>query len=124
MHEVLSRWGQRTKHEEYATSVDWRKINAVCPLAQRNANKLPSCSDNDGVIIDSCIGRLNTLNRHDEVLMLGLRFIGGCSLRRIAKVMEKSLLEIRTALNSSEAFLEGCLSMLEVPLDMDDEVRI
>ena len=55
-------------------------------------------------------------------MILGQRFIGGLSLRQIANEMSMGKDAVHDSLRASEAFLAGCLVMLNIRLDMDLEV--
>lgn len=123
MQEVLERWGRWAASEEKCTSVDWPAMSVpVIPPAQRRGAH-PVCSDDDGLIIDGCVARLGkTVSSPDDMLILGMRFIGGLSLRQIAVEVLTTVPAVRKSLGASEAFLAGCLAALDVPLDMDPEV--
>lgn len=101
--------------------VDWPSLS-VLPQHLPEASGKPGCSDEDGIAIDSCIAQMSLVCPQDELLILGLRFIGGLSLRQIAAEMETPVHDIRKALSASEAFLAGCLLAFGITLDMDPEV--
>jgi len=44
--------------------------------------------------------------------------------RAIARVMKRDEKLVRIMLQMAEGFVEGCLAMLDVPLDMDPTVEI
>ncbi|EPD3105566.1 antiterminator Q family protein [Salmonella enterica] len=121
MQEVLERWGRWAASEEYCSMVDWPSLS-VLPQHLPEASGKPGCSDEDGIAIDSCIAQMSLVCPQDELLILGLRFIGGLSLRQIAAEMETPVHDIRKALSASEAFLAGCLLAFGITLDMDPEV--
>ncbi|EEK2577584.1 antitermination protein Q [Salmonella enterica subsp. enterica serovar Montevideo] len=121
MQEVLERWGRWAAGEEYCSMVDWPSLS-VLPLRLPEPSGKPGCSDEDGIAIDSCIAQMSLVCPREELLILGLRFIGGFSLRQIAEDMEIPVYDVRKALNASEAFLAGCLLAFGITLDMDPEV--
>ncbi|HBM0094875.1 TPA: antitermination protein Q [Salmonella enterica subsp. enterica serovar Blitta] len=123
MQEVLERWGRWAASEEYCSMVDWPSLS-VLPQRLPEASGKPGCSDEDGIAIDSCIAQMSLVCPRDELLILGLRFIGGLSTRAIAEVMQTDRNIIRKALSASAAFLAGCLLAFGITLDMDPEVRI
>lgn len=83
MQEVLERWGRWAAHDENCASVDWPAMSVTpCRSPTRGGR---TCSDNDGFLIDGCINRLSSRVNYDEVLYLGMRYIGGLSLRQIAR---------------------------------------
>lgn len=117
---VLERWGRWAVSEEKCTSVDWPSMS-VTP-AQVPVGSGQSCSDDDGLMIDGCIARLKAVRQEEEILMLGLRYIARMPQRDIADATGASRLFVRQRLQAAEDFVEGCLSMLDLPLDMDPEV--
>ncbi|ECD6764628.1 antitermination protein Q [Salmonella enterica subsp. enterica serovar Newport] len=121
MQEVLERWGRWAAGEEYCSMVDWPSLS-VLPQPLPEPSGKPGCSDEDGIAIDSCIAQMSLVCPREELLILGLRFIGGFSLRQIAEDMEIPVYDVRKALNASEAFLAGCLLAFGITLDMDPEV--
>lgn len=123
MQEVLERWGRWAASEEYCSMVDWPSLS-VLPQRLPEASGKPGCSDEDGIAIDSCIAQMSLVCPQDELLIVGLRFIGGLSTRAIAEVLQTDRNIVRKALSASEAFLAGCLLAFGITLDMDPEVRI
>ncbi|ECY1034998.1 antitermination protein Q [Salmonella enterica] len=121
MQEVLERWGRWAAGEEYCSMVDWPSLS-VLPQRLPEPSGKPGCSDEDGIAIDSCIAQMSLVCPREELLILGLRFIGGFSLRQIAEDMEIPVYDVRKALNASEAFLAGSLLAFGITLDMDPEV--
>lgn len=121
MQEVLERWGRWAISEEKCTSVDWPAMS-VTPARLPVAGGGKSCSDDDGLMIDGCVSRFKKLRDREDVLILGLRYIGGLPLRQIAEALNMDLNAVRRSLYSTEAFLEGCLATFCIPLDMDPEV--
>ncbi|EAC0927543.1 antitermination protein Q [Salmonella enterica subsp. enterica serovar Java] len=119
---VLERWGRWAASEEYCSMVDWPSMSVV---PQRvTASGKPGCSDEDGAAIDTCIAHMSMVCPHDDLLVLGLRFIGGFSTRSIAESVNRSHISVRTSLRASEAFLEGALVLQGIRLDMDPEVAL
>lgn len=120
MQEVLERWGRWAASEEYCSLVDWPAMS-VTPGRKPEAGK-PGCSDEDGLAIDTCVAHMSTVRDVDDILILGQRFIGGHTTRQIAEVMAIPRMQVRASLNASEAFLNGCLVMQGIRLDMDPVV--
>ncbi|WP_237765974.1 antiterminator Q family protein [Escherichia albertii] len=119
---VLERWGRWAASEEYCSMVDWPSMS-VTPQRVPFSGK-PGCTDEDGAAIDTCIAHMSMVCPHDDLLILGLRFIGGLSTRSIAEAMQCSHLSVRTSLRASEAFLSGALTLQGIRLDMDYEVAL
>lgn len=103
--------------------VDWPSLS-VLPQRLPEPSGKPGCSDEDGIAIDSCVAQMSLVCPREELLILGLRFIGGLSTRSVAEAMQTDRHHVRTSLNASEAFLAGCLLAFGITLDMDPEVRI
>lgn len=122
MQEVLERWGQWAASEEYCSLVDWPALSVTPYGTSEPRRSKPGCSDEDGLTIDTCVAHMSTVRPHDDVLMLGLRFIGGHSLRQIAEIVGESRDSVLDSLRASEAFLNGCLVIQGISLDMDLEV--
>lgn len=120
MQEVLERWGRWAASEEYCSLVDWPAMS-VTPGCKPEAGK-PRCSDEDGMTIDTCVAHMSTVRDVDDILILGQRFIGGHTTRQIAERMAIPRMQVRGSLNASEAFLNGCLVMQGIRLDMDPVV--
>ena len=120
MQEVLERWGRWAASEEYCSLVDWPAMS-VTPGRKPEAGK-PGCSDEDGLAIDTCVAHMSMVRDVDDILILGQRFIGGHTTRFIAEAMDIPRMQVRASLNASESFLNGCLVMQGIRLDMDPVV--
>lgn len=120
MQEVLERWGRWAAREEHCSRVDW-PMKSVISECKPDAAK-PGCSDEDGLAIDTCVAHMSAVRDPEDILILGLRFIGDQTTRSIAKSMDLPRLQVRASLNASEAFLNGCLVIQGTRLDMDPVV--
>ncbi|UIA84914.1 antitermination protein [Erwinia tracheiphila] len=79
-----------------------------------------SCTDNDAMIIDTCVGRLK--QKHpDEYALLVDHYIRDISKRAIGRKLKLSEGMIRIKFQMAEGFVEECLSMLDVELEMEME---
>lgn len=79
----------------------------------------PVCSDNDGMILDSCISRL--MKTHpDEHALLVAHYLYRISLRSIARRRRCADGTIRKQLQTAEGFIEGVLCTLEVTLECEN----
>ncbi|MGF2651802.1 antiterminator Q family protein [Serratia marcescens] len=121
---VLEKWGGWAFSEENCSVVDWQAISAGFKslLSPQTGGK--TCSDDDGIMIDSCIARLRQLRREDEMLILALRYIAGYSQRDIATTVELPRAAVERHLQAASNFVEGCLAIIGTSLDMDPEVRL
>lgn len=112
---VLERWGVWSRHH-YET--DYSSIAAGFKgLLPQDASAM-SCSDNDAMIIDSCVARLK-IKRPEEHKLIEEHYLKGMSKRKIAKLYQRDEKLIRIKLQMGEGFVEGCLSMLDIKLEME-----
>ncbi len=86
-------------------------------ISQRQA-----CSDSDALIIEGCLARLRQ-KRPDEHSLLVAHYLYGISKRKLAKARKKDEKLIRIEIQMAEGFIDGCLSMLEISLEMDPEIK-
>ncbi|KAB7897651.1 antitermination protein Q [Rouxiella sp. S1S-2] len=120
--QVLERWGGWAAADN--SQLDWqRTANGFKSLLPNSSKSRLSCCDDDGLLIDGCITRLKTL-RPEEYQLLVLHYVMNQPKRAIARVMKRDEKLVRIMLQMAEGFVEGCLAMLDVPLDMDPTVEI
>lgn len=114
---VLERWGGWAGSE--SSGVDYSSIAAGFKglIPQITKNRL-SCSDDDGLIIDSCLARLQKKKPYEHSLLVA-HYLYGISKRKIARMRKKDEKIIRIEIQMAEGFIDGCLSMLNVKLDCD-----
>ncbi|QEW32001.1 antitermination protein Q [Erwinia billingiae] len=114
---VLERWGGWAASE--GAGVNYSSIAAGFKgLLLQTMPSRAACSDGDGLIIDGCLARLR-LKKPYEYRLLVDHYLCGLSKRKIAKLNRKDERMIRIEIQMAEGFIEGCLSMLDVVLDMD-----
>ncbi|WP_241609033.1 antiterminator Q family protein [Rosenbergiella australiborealis] len=77
-----------------------------------------SCSDSDGLIIDGCMCQLAKI-RPEEHKLLVAHYIYGIPKRQIARRLKRNEKCIRVHIQLGEGFIDGCLSMLEIKLEMN-----
>lgn len=77
-----------------------------------------ACSDSDALIIEGCLARLKQ-KKPDEHSLLVAHYLYRISKRKIAKVRGKDEKLVRIEIQLAEGFIDGCLSMLDVNLEMD-----
>lgn len=114
---VLERWGAWAASGN--DNVDY------APIAAGFKNLLPStrkarvsCSDDDGLLIS---GAMTLLKKHDPYLcrLLELHYIQRATLRSMEAHLGISRNLVSARLLKAEGFIDGCLSALGVPLEMD-----
>lgn len=121
--QVLERWGKWASEDN--TGIDWSPIAAgFSGLLPFRASLRPSCTDDDGLIIDNCVLQLKKVRQPEELSLIMAYYVKGYSKRTIARKRRVDERLIRAKLQIAEGFIEGCLSMLEVRLDMDPEVNV
>jgi len=114
---VLELWGAWAASD--SCNIDFSPIAAGFKGLVPHTNKTRiMCSDNDGLIIEGCLARLMKRKPYDYHLLVG-HYVYMVSKRQMAKIRKKSEKQIRIEMQLAEGFIEGCLSMLDVNLDID-----
>lgn len=119
---VLERWGGWASGDN--SGVDYSPIAAGFKgiLPQTGKSRL-SCCDDDGLVIEGCMAQLKR-RRPDEYQLIVLHYIFNIPKRAIARGFNKDEKLIRIALRMGENFIEGCLAMLDIRLEMDPEAEL
>ena len=118
---VLERWGAWAASD--SSGVDYSPIAAGFQgLLPYTSKKRLACSDSDALIIEGCLARLKQ-KRPDEHSLLVAHYLYGISKRKLAKARKKDEKLIRIEIQMAEGFIDGCLSMLEISLEMDPEIK-
>lgn len=113
---ILELWGTWSRHK---LEMDYASIAAGFKgLLPQNANAL-SCTDDDALKIDACVGKLKQ-KRPDEYQTLCDYYIKKISKRQLAKLKKCDEKLIRIKLQLAEGFIDGCLSMLDVKLECEN----
>ncbi|MHA1141523.1 antiterminator Q family protein [Enterobacter mori] len=114
---ILERWGGWAASD--SSGVDYSPIAAGFRgiLAQTSKTRL-SCTDDDALIIEGCLARLQKSKPYEHSLLVA-HYLYGISKRKIAKSRKKDEKLIRIEIQMAEGFIDGCLSMLDIKLDMD-----
>lgn len=118
--EVLSRWGVWARENP---RVGYSHIAAGFKGLLPQQKGRASCCDDDGLIIDGAVGYLVRLRRPEESELIVRHYVYGQSKRCIAKHLKCGEVEIRRQIQVAESFIDGCLCMLGVPLEMDVYVK-
>lgn len=115
--EKLERWGAWAASE--SLGVDYASIAAGFKglIPQTSKSRL-SCTDDDALIIEGCLARLQKRKPYEHSLLVA-HYLFGISKRKIAKARKKDEKLIRIEIKMAEGFIDGCLSMLNVKLEMD-----
>jgi hypothetical protein len=118
---VLERWGAWAANDN--SQVDWSPIAAGFKglLPSKSSLRL-SCCDDDGLIIDSAVGKLKQVFQQDELDLLFLHYVYCVSKRSIARKKKISEGRVRQRMQVAEGFVRGCLEMIGAKLDMDDYI--
>ncbi|MBT2102149.1 antitermination protein Q [Enterobacter mori] len=114
---VLELWGAWAASDY--SNVDFSPIAAGFKglLPQTSKTRI-MCSDDDGLIIEGCMARLLKKRPYDYQLLVG-HYVYMIPKRRIAKRYKKSEKQIRIEMMLAEGFIEGCLSMLNIKLELE-----
>ncbi|WP_368770476.1 antiterminator Q family protein [Enterobacter cloacae] len=114
---ILERWGGWAASD--SSGVDYSRIAAGFKglLPQTRKSRL-SCTDDDALIIEGCLARLQKRKPYEHSLLVA-HYLYGIPKRKIAKACKKDEKIIRIEIQMAEGFIAGCLSMLEVKLDME-----
>ncbi|MHA8952510.1 antiterminator Q family protein [Klebsiella pneumoniae] len=115
---VLERWGGWASMD--SSGVDYSHIAAGFKglLPQCGKTRL-SCTDDDALIIEACMARLRSKKPYEHSLLVA-HYLYGMSKRKIAKARKKDEKLIRIEIQIAEGFIDGCLCMLDVKLELDD----
>ncbi|SKC22494.1 Phage antitermination protein Q [Kosakonia radicincitans] len=114
---VLVRWGNWSKHK-VENEVGYAPIAAGFKGLLPEKAPLEICTENDAMIIDSCMVKLK-LKRPDEYALLFEHYVKDVPKRAIGRRLKLSEGMIRIKFQMAEGFIDGCLSMLNVGLEMD-----
>lgn len=117
---ILERWGGWASSD--SSGVDYSPIAAGFKglLPQTSKTRL-SCTDDDALVIEGCLARLQKRKPYEHSLLVA-HYLYGISKRKIAKARKKDEKLIRIEIQMAEGFIDGCLSILDVQLDMDVEL--
>ncbi|MBD2782521.1 antiterminator Q family protein [Xenorhabdus szentirmaii] len=116
--QVLVRWGGWSTSE--STRVGWSPVAAgFSGLVSASGGNRLTCSDEDGLIVDLCVARLQMRGRDEELEYIQQYYMYGRSKREIARDQCVSESLVRHKMQVAESFIAGCLEMLDIQLDMD-----
>ena len=116
---ALKRWGGWAASD--SSGVNYSPVAAGFKgLLPQTCKTRLSCSDNDGLIINCAMTRLK---KHDPLLcvMLEWYYIHCIPVRVMGKKLGISHTQVLKRLQAAEGFIEGCLAMVDVTLEMDIE---
>jgi len=118
---VLERWAGWASSDN--AGVDYSPIAAGFKglLPQTGKTRL-SCSDDDALIIESCLAQLQKRKPYEHSVLVA-HYLYRISKRSLAKATHKDEKLIRIEIQMAEGFIDGCLSMLGVSLEMDIEIK-
>ncbi|WP_139537868.1 antiterminator Q family protein [Klebsiella spallanzanii] len=114
---VLGLWGgwAATDH----SGLDYSHIAAGFKgLLPHSGKSRLCCTDDDALIIEGCLARLRDKKPYEHSLLVA-HYLYGISKRKIAKKLKKDEKMVRVEIQMAEGFIDGCLSMINVTLDMD-----
>lgn len=119
--QVLERWGAWTADNN--ESVYWSSIAAGFKgLIPNRVKSRPQCSEDDAMIISSCMASLNQKNAQMHDLLFDY-YVFGKTFRQLANEHHCSDTHIGKRLQKAEGVIEGMLMALEIRLEMDPLVQ-
>ncbi|OPW96005.1 antitermination protein Q [Citrobacter sp. A316] len=114
---VLDLWGAWAASD--SSGVDYSPIAAGFKgLLPYTGKTRMACSDSDALIIEGCLALLKKRKPYEHSLIVA-HYLYGIPKRKIAKVRKKDEKLIRIEIQMAEGFIDGCLSMLGVKLEME-----
>lgn len=117
---VLERWGGWAASD--SSGVDYSSIAAGFKgLLPPTSKPRLSCTDDDAIIIEGCLAQLKSRKPYEHSLIVA-HYLYGVSKRKMAKARKKDEKLIRIEIQMAEGFIDDCLSMLDITLDMDVEI--
>jgi hypothetical protein len=115
---ILEGWGIWAAADN--SQVDWSPIAAgfkgLLPYTSKIRN---GCCDDDGMAVDAAILRLKQVRQQDELSMIMLHYVYRMSKRAIARYWRMSESRVRQQMQVAETFVDACLYMAGVTLEMD-----
>lgn len=114
---VLERWGGWARYR-IEQETGYSNIAAGFKGLLPESSPGLSCCDDDGLIIDACVGRLKQ-KRPEEYQLIFDHYVKGVSKRGLARKNRCDEKLIRIKFQMAEGFVEGCLCMIDVSLEMD-----
>ncbi|WP_068871462.1 antiterminator Q family protein [Edwardsiella tarda] len=117
---VLELWGAWAASD--SCNIDYSSIAAGFKglLPQTTKTRI-MCTDDDGLIIEGCMAALKKKRPYEHSLLVA-HYLYRVPKRKIAKMWRKDEKVVRIEIQIAEGFIDGCLSMLDVYLDMDLQV--
>lgn len=117
MSQVLERWAGWARSD--GSGVDYSPIAAGFKgLLPHNSKLTLSCTDDDGLAIESCLAKLRR-RRPEEHELIVLHYFYNISKRKLAQRAKCDEKMIRIKVQMAEGFLDGCLSWLDVELEFE-----
>lgn len=116
---VLERWGGWAAEGKSRVGYASTAAGFKGLLPSTNGVRL-SCCDDDGIIIDSAVGQLIKAGKKDEYDLIEKHYIKDISKSAIARDMKCSEGKVRQKIMIAETFIDACLIMTGVVLEMDE----
>lgn len=114
---VLELWGGWAAADN--SGVDYPTIAAGFKgILPQTSKTRPACTDEDALIIEKCLSSLKKMRPNEHSLIVAYYFFQ-IPKRSIARRLKKDERLIRMEIQLGEGFINGCLAMLNVRLDMD-----
>ncbi|KER01109.1 antitermination protein [Photorhabdus temperata] len=115
---VLERWGSWAANDN--SDVDWSPIAAGFKgLIPNKAKSRPQCCDDDGLAVDAAMRRLKDYNAYYFQLIV-MYYVRRMPLRIMGPRLGISHNQVAKRLQSAEGFIEGCLAIADIKLEIDE----
>uniref|UniRef100_UPI0036DBAE92 antiterminator Q family protein n=1 Tax=Photorhabdus sp. RM322S TaxID=3342825 RepID=UPI0036DBAE92 len=115
---VLERWGAWAG--EGNSDIDWSPIAAGFKgLIPSTRKTRAQCCDDDGVAIDAAITRLRKYNPYYFQLII-MHYVKVFPFRAMGGKLGISHNEVAKRLQAAEGFIEGCLAIANIKLEIDE----
>ncbi|HFD8834850.1 TPA: antiterminator Q family protein [Salmonella enterica] len=119
--QVLERFGAlAANNREDAT---WATVAAGFKgLIPSKVTSRPQCCDDEAIVISGCMARLHKSNADMHDLLVDY-YVFGMTFMKLARKHGCSDSHIGKQLQRAEGFIDGCLMVLDVTLEMDRYVQ-
>ncbi len=117
--QILLHWGGWSAGD-HCSELGWSSIAAGFKgLVATTSRKKLLCSDEDGLVIDLCVAKLNIAGMARARSYIEDYYIKGMPKRAIGRKYKVREDEIRKQMQIGESFVFGCLEALNIQLDID-----
>ncbi|WP_053014341.1 MULTISPECIES: antiterminator Q family protein [Xenorhabdus] len=118
MQKILTHWGGWVVQGR--VNIGWKSVSAgFKDVVMYTSNNKLTCSDEDGMLIDSCVAKLRNVGMAQECDFIERHYVNGRSKRALGREFKIGESEVRKRMLVAESFILGCLEALDEPLEID-----